>query len=193
MEKGPSHLGPGQVKQSGSTLIFDPSYSASRRAEHFFETLTEFPGPDAFFWIRAAATFGDLFICAKDLFVEVMGKAAHRGQHSRPWLARLAAMPEVLSVQFMQTLCSNGVKLRLEFAVADKCNGKHEQHCANDPHSEPSMRRVRYLALHVYALSTCPSSCGSKPPAARMSSWIRRLKRATFVFKPHEASRPALT
>src|SRR5260370_35633896 len=38
--KGPHHLGPGQVKQSGSTLIFGPSYSASRRAEHFFLKLS---------------------------------------------------------------------------------------------------------------------------------------------------------
>jgi len=53
--------------------------------------------------------------------------------HSRPWLARLAAMPEVLPVQFMQMLCSNGVKLRLDLAVADECNGKHEQRRANDP------------------------------------------------------------
>src|SRR5262245_3737560 len=37
-EKGPDHLGSGQVKQSGSTLIFGPSYSASRRAERFLLT-----------------------------------------------------------------------------------------------------------------------------------------------------------
>jgi len=32
--------------------------------------LTEFPAPECIFWTRPAATFGDLFICAKDLFVE---------------------------------------------------------------------------------------------------------------------------
>ena len=46
---------------------------------------------------------------------------------SRPWLARLAAMPEVLPVQFMQALSSNGVKLRLDFAVADECDSNHKQ------------------------------------------------------------------
>ena len=64
-------------------------------------------------------------LCSIYLCEEVM--------HSRPWLARLAAMPEVLPVQFMQMLCSNGVKLRLDLAVADECNGKHEQRRANDP------------------------------------------------------------
>jgi hypothetical protein len=48
----------------------------------------------------------------------------------------VVAMPEVLPVQFMQMLCSNGVKLRLDFAVADQRYGKHKQHCANDPQSE---------------------------------------------------------
>ena len=56
--------------------------------------------------------------------------------HSRPWLARLAAMPEVLPVQFMQMLCSNGVKLRLDFAVADQRYGNHKQRRANDPQPE---------------------------------------------------------
>jgi hypothetical protein len=51
-------------KQSGSTLKFGPSYSASRRAEHFFEALTEFPRPECIFWTRPAG----LVICAKDLF-----------------------------------------------------------------------------------------------------------------------------
>jgi len=39
-------------------------------------------------------------------------------------------------VQFMQMLCSNGIKLRLDFTVAEECNGKHKQHCANDPQPE---------------------------------------------------------
>ena len=41
-----------------------------------------------------------------------------QGDLELAWLARLAAMPEVLPVQFMQMLCSNGVKLRFDFAVA---------------------------------------------------------------------------
>jgi len=45
-------------------------------------------------------------------------------------------MPEVLPVQFMQTLCSNGVKLSLDFTVADERYSQHKQHCANDPQSE---------------------------------------------------------
>src|SRR5215831_8774960 len=49
---------------------------------------------------------------------------------------RLAAMPEVLPVQFMQMLCSNGVKLSLDLTVADECDGQHKQCCANDPQSE---------------------------------------------------------
>jgi len=67
-----------------------------------------------------------LFICAKDLFIEAVAAETHGAdayQHSRPWLARLAAMPEVLPVQFMQMLCGNGVKLRLDFAVADQRYG----------------------------------------------------------------------
>ena len=43
-----------------------------------------------------------------------------------PWLDGLAAMPEVLPVPFKQTLCSNGVKLLLDLAVADECDGDHE-------------------------------------------------------------------
>jgi hypothetical protein len=39
---------------------------------------------------------------------------------------RLTAMPEVLPVQFMQMLCSNGVKLLRDLAVADECNSNHE-------------------------------------------------------------------
>jgi hypothetical protein len=57
-------------------------------------------------------------------------------QHSKAVARRLTAMPEVLPVQFMQTLCSNGVKLRLDFAIADECDSKHEQYCANNPQPE---------------------------------------------------------
>src|SRR5215467_7660622 len=49
---------------------------------------------------------------------------------------RLTAMPEVLPVQFKQMLCSNGVKLFLDLAVADECDGQHKQCCANDPQPE---------------------------------------------------------
>src|SRR5215471_9071498 len=48
--KGPGlHFWLGQVKQSEATLEVRPSPLCTRRAEHFFEALTEFPGPDAFF------------------------------------------------------------------------------------------------------------------------------------------------
>jgi len=57
-----------------------------------------------------------------------------QAQHSKAVARRLTAMPEVLPVQFMQMLCSNGVKLLRDLAVADECNGNHEQRCANDPH-----------------------------------------------------------
>ena len=40
---------------------------------------------------------------------------------------RLTAMPEVLPVQFMQMLCSNGVKLSLDLTVADECDSNHEK------------------------------------------------------------------
>jgi hypothetical protein len=74
--------------------------------------------------------------------------------HSRPWLARLAAMPEVLPVQFMQMLCSKGVKLRLDFAVADQRYGNHKQRRANDPQPEAP---------------TSPIHCSANP---RPSGWI---------------------
>src|SRR5262249_18725634 len=71
-----------------------------------------------------------------------------QAQHSRPWLARLAAMPEVLPVQFMQMLCSYGVKLCLDLTVADKCDGKHTQYCANDPYPEEPTSPVQSVPLH---------------------------------------------
>ena len=64
---------------------------------------------------------------------------------SMPWLARLAAMPEVLPVQFMQMLCSNGVKPRIDLAVADECNSKHKQHRANDPQPEEPTSPIHCL------------------------------------------------
>src|SRR6516165_909905 len=59
-----------------------------------------------------------------------------QAQHSKAVARRLTAMPEVLPVQFMQMLCSNGVKLFLDLAVADECDSNHEQCCANNPQSE---------------------------------------------------------
>src|SRR5215471_14634789 len=47
--KSPSHCWPGKVKQSEATLGVRPSPLCTRRAEHFFEALTEFPGPGSFF------------------------------------------------------------------------------------------------------------------------------------------------
>jgi hypothetical protein len=54
--KGPSHRRPGQVKQSGSTLKFGPSYSASRRAEHFLLTSIVSYWWRVIFWTRPAET-----------------------------------------------------------------------------------------------------------------------------------------
>src|SRR5262249_41929680 len=88
-------------------------------------------------------------LCSIYLCEEVM--------HSRPWLARLAVMPEVLPVQFMQMLCSNGVKLRLDFAVADQRYGNHKQRRANDPQPEEP---------------TSPIHCSANP---RPSAWIINL------------------
>jgi len=73
-----------------------------------------------------------LFIYAKDLLVEATAALTHgadglQAQHSRPWLAGLAAMPKVLPVQFKQIFCSNGVKLSLDLTVADECDSDHEQ------------------------------------------------------------------
>jgi hypothetical protein len=77
-----------------------------------------------------------LFICAKDLLSEAMAAHTHGAdglqvQHSRPWLAGMAAMPKVLPVQFKQMLCSNGVKLSLDLTVADECDSNHEQCCGH--------------------------------------------------------------
>jgi hypothetical protein len=55
-------------------------------------------------------------------------------------------MPEVLPVQFMQMLCSNGIKLRLDFAVADQRYGKHKQCCANDPQPEEATSPIHCSA-----------------------------------------------
>src|SRR5262249_39096224 len=46
---------PGQVKQSGSTLIFGPSYSASRRAEHLLFTSIVNYSWSVIFWTRPAS------------------------------------------------------------------------------------------------------------------------------------------
>ena len=87
--------------------------------------------------------------------------AAHthgaEAQHSKAVARRLTAMPEVLPVQFMQMLCSNGVKLRLDFAVADQRYGNHKQRRANDPQPEEP---------------TSPIHCSANP---RPSGWIINL------------------
>ena len=51
-----------------------------------------------------------------------------QAQHSKAVARRLTAMPEVLPVQFVQMLCSNGVKLCFDLAVAEECDGDHKQH-----------------------------------------------------------------
>ena len=61
-------------------------------------------------------------------FLDKARRACTKAQHSKAVARRLTAMPEVLPVQFMQMLCSNGVKLRLDLAVADQRNGNHERH-----------------------------------------------------------------
>src|SRR5262249_8386792 len=96
---------------------------------------------ECIFWTRAAATFGGSFICAKNLLIEATWRPSHMGPMPtsstfKAVARRLTAMPEVLPVQFMQMLCSNGVKLSLDLTVADECDGQHKQCCANDPQSE---------------------------------------------------------
>ena len=59
--------GPGQVKQSGSTLIFGPSYSATRRAEMLLGYIYRSITHRVHFLDKAS---WDLLIYAKDLFVE---------------------------------------------------------------------------------------------------------------------------
>jgi len=73
-----------------------------------------------------------LFIGAKDLFDEATWRPSHMGPMPtsstfKAVARRLTAMPEVLPVQFMQMLCSNGVKLSLDLTVADECDSNHEQ------------------------------------------------------------------
>src|SRR5262249_33553528 len=65
-EKGPSlHFRLGQVKQSRATLKVRPSPLGTRRAEHFWLTSIVNSSWRVIFWTTPAATFGDLFICAK--------------------------------------------------------------------------------------------------------------------------------
>src|SRR5262249_8839626 len=40
-----------------------------------------------------------------------------------------------------------GVKLRLDLAVANECDGNHEQRCANDPQPEEPTPPVHYFNL----------------------------------------------
>src|SRR5215472_4494368 len=53
-KKAPTIKGRGKFKQSGSTLIFGPSYSASRRAEHFLLTSAVNYRWRVIFWTRPA-------------------------------------------------------------------------------------------------------------------------------------------
>jgi hypothetical protein len=49
-EKAPAIDGPGQVGRAGLMSRYSAlPLCVTGRAEHFFEALTEFPGPDAFF------------------------------------------------------------------------------------------------------------------------------------------------
>jgi hypothetical protein len=60
-------------------------------------------------------------------FLDKARRACTKAQHSKAVARRLTAMPEVLPVQFMQMLCSNGVKLGLDLTVADECDSNHKQ------------------------------------------------------------------
>jgi len=117
-----------------------------------------------------------LFICAKDLFIEAVAAQTHGAdayQHSRPLLARLAAMPEVLPVQFMQMLCGNGVILRLDFAVADQRYGNHEQRCANDPQPEEPTSPIHCWLTNRINIPTAINRA-SKVPTANERARCRR-------------------
>jgi hypothetical protein len=82
-------------------------------------------------------------------------------------------MPEVLPVQFMQALSSNGVKLRLDFAVADQCNGKHKQCCANDPQPEEPTSPIHCWLTNRIRIPTAINRA-SKVPTANERTRCRR-------------------
>ena len=96
------------------------------------------------------------FICAKNLLIEATWRPSHMGPMPtsstfKAVARRLTAMPEVLPVQFMQMLCSNGVKLSLDLTVADECDGQHKQCCANDPQSEePTSQFIVQMTLSPF-------------------------------------------
>ena len=70
-EKGPSlHFWLGQVSRAGLTSRYSTlPLCITGRAEHFLLTSIVNYSWRVIFWTRPAATFGDLLICAKDLFV----------------------------------------------------------------------------------------------------------------------------
>ena len=51
----------------------------------------------------------------------------------------------------IKMLCSNGVKLRLDFAVADQRYGNHKQRRANDPQPEEATSPIHSLLLSPFA------------------------------------------
>jgi hypothetical protein len=77
MQKGPSHCWPGQVSRAGLTSRYSTlPLCITGGPKHFL--LTNYSW-SVIFWTRPAATFGDLFICAKDLFVEATASPADIG------------------------------------------------------------------------------------------------------------------
>src|SRR5262249_44747735 len=131
----------GKLSRAGLTSRYSAlPLCVTGRAEHFFEALTEFPGPDAFFGQGPQPPLGACSsapkICSLKPWRPAHMGAMPTGLAFKAVARRLTAMPEVLPVQFKQMLCSNGVKLCFDLAVTDECNDKHKQRRANDPQSE---------------------------------------------------------
>jgi len=118
--------GRGKLKQSRLRVEFGLFRSARHRAERFSSGVVA---------VRETCSFAPKTCSLKPWRPTHMGRCL-QDQHSKAVARRLTAMPEVLPVQFMQMLRSNGVKLLRDLAVADECNSNHEQCCANDPQSE---------------------------------------------------------
>ena len=118
--KSPDHTGiragQGKLKQSRLRVEFGLSRSARHRAERFSSGVVA---------VRETCSFAPKTCSLKPWRPTHMGRCL-QDQHSKAVARRLTAMPEVLPVQFMQTLCSNGVKLLRDLAVADECNSNHE-------------------------------------------------------------------
>jgi hypothetical protein len=125
----------------------------------------------------------DLFICAKDLFVAATWRPTHtwgrclQAQHSKAVARRVTAMPEVLPVQFKQMLCSNGIKLLRDLAIADECNSNHKQGCANNPQSEEPTSPVH-----------CSTYC--MPGADQRSRWLNWNDRTQLKLKYSHHQQP---